>query len=88
MAIGSGSSDAKLATVKSPVVFDDPEKPFLCPRRGGSIDGTPVRSVKASANWASNGPKKKRTADERSNVVLRALGIEPCRASGDDTLRI
>lgn len=46
VAIGSGSSDPELATVKMSVVFDDPETSFLCPS-GGFVMGTPVRSVKA-----------------------------------------
>lgn len=46
VAAGSGSLDPELATVKSPVSFDDPEKSFLCPSRGSAV-GPPVRSTKA-----------------------------------------
>ena len=59
MAVGSGSSDHELATVKSPVVFEDSENSFLCPGRGGSANGALVRSVKASAKWKTDGPEKK-----------------------------
>jgi hypothetical protein len=88
VAIDSGSSDHSLATVKSPVVFDDAENSFLCPGGGGSVDGVPVRSIKVLAKRMTDELWKKRTADERSDIVLRALGIEPLRASGHNHVGI
>lgn len=57
VAIRSESSDPELTVVKS-VVFDESEKSFLCPGGKGSVEGTPVRSVKGLTKRKVDEPEK------------------------------